>query len=66
MILRRIAAYLWPYRGRFGLAFLQVALNRNSASWGAAAPGGIRALAVASIVFWTAGMVTGRLIAYLV
>ena len=26
MILRRIAAYLWPYRGRFGLAFLQVAL----------------------------------------
>jgi hypothetical protein len=57
---------LFVLLGAVTAAFLQVALNRNSGSWGAAAPGGIRALAVASIVFWTAGMVTGRLIAYLV
>lgn len=47
-------------------AFLQGALNRNSASWGAAAPGSIKFLAIISILFWVAAMVTGRLIAYLV
>lgn len=47
-------------------AFLQGALNRNSASWGSAAPGGIKTLAVISILFWVGAMVTGRLIAYLV
>ena len=57
---------LFVLLGAVVAAFLQVALNRNSASWGAAAPGGIKALAALSIVFWTAGMVTGRLIAYLV
>ena len=57
---------LFVLLGAVTAAFLQGALNRNSASWGAAAPGGIRLLAVASIVFWTAGMVMGRLIAYLV
>ena len=57
---------LFVLLGAVVAAFLQVALNRNSAGWGVAAPGGIRVLAVASIVFWTAGMVTGRLIAYLV
>lgn len=57
---------LFVLLGAVTAAFLQGALNRNSAAWGAAAPGGIRLLAVASIVFWTAGMVTGRLIAYLV
>jgi hypothetical protein len=57
---------LFVVLGAVVAAFLQGALNRNSASWGAAAPGGIKALAVASIVLWTAGMVTGRLIAYLV
>lgn len=57
---------LFVLLGAVTAAFLQGSLNRNSAGWGAAAPGGIRLLAVASIVFWTAGMVTGRLIAYLV
>jgi hypothetical protein len=57
---------LFVLLGAVTAAFLQGSLNRNSGSWGAAAPGGIRVLAVASIVFWTAGMVMGRLIAYLV
>jgi hypothetical protein len=57
---------LFVVLGAVVAAFLQSSLNRNSASWGVAAPGGIKLLAVASIGFWTAGMVTGRLIAYLV
>ena len=57
---------LFVVLGAIVTAFLQGALNRNSASWSVAAPGGIRLLAAASIVCWTAGMVTGRLIAYLV
>ena len=57
---------LFVLLGAVTAAFLQSSLNRNSGSWGAAAPGGVRLLAVASILFWTGGMVTGRLIAYLV
>jgi hypothetical protein len=47
-------------------AFLQSALNRNSASWSTSAPGTIKVLAVVSITFWVGATVTGRLIAYLV
>jgi hypothetical protein len=47
-------------------AFLQSALNRNSASWSTSAPGAIKVLAVVSITFWVGATVTGRLIAYLV
>lgn len=45
---------------------MQSAINRNSSGWSAtAAPGNIRMVAIASIVCWVGGAVTGRLIAYL-
>ena len=46
--------------------FLRGAVSHRSASWhGAAAPGGIRLVAVGSIACWVGATVSGRLIAYL-
>jgi hypothetical protein len=46
--------------------YLQSTTNRNSANWNsAAAPGGIRLIALASIICWVGATVAGRLIAYL-
>ncbi len=51
--------------GAVTVALLQTAVSRDSAAWGTAAPGNVKAIAVASIVFWLGATVTGRLIAYL-
>jgi hypothetical protein len=51
--------------GAITAALLQTAVGRDSASWGAAAPGNVKAIAIGSIVFWIGAIVTGRLIAYL-
>jgi len=44
----------------------QASIGRNATSWNAAGvPSSVKAVAVASIVFWVGAILTGRLIAYL-
>lgn len=51
--------------GAISVAVLQGALAREGATWGSSAPGKIKTLAAASIVFWVLAIIIGRLIAYL-
>jgi hypothetical protein len=54
------------FAGVIAAVLLQSAINRDSAGWrSATAPGGIRFIAVVSIICWVGATVTGRLIAYL-
>jgi hypothetical protein len=54
------------FAGVITAAVLQSAVNRSSGGWSsAAAPGGIRLIAAASVGCWVGATVTGRLIAYL-
>jgi hypothetical protein len=53
--------------GAIAAAQQQTVINRNATVWAAAGsvPGGVRLVAVLSIIFWIGAIITGRLIAYL-
>lgn len=51
--------------GGITVAYLQGAMGRDAAGWGAAAPSGVRVVAALSIVFWVGAIIMGRLTAYL-
>lgn len=51
--------------GVIAAAILQGAIGRSAAWPGGTAPGGVRVVAVASILCWVFATITGRLIAYL-
>jgi hypothetical protein len=53
--------------GAAAVAMLQTSVGRDALAWrtGADVPGGVRLIAIASIVCWVGATITGRLIAYL-
>lgn len=50
--------------GAITVAYMQNLIGRDTKIWNGA-PAGVRAVALASIVFWVGAIITGRLIAYL-
>ena len=53
------------FLGAITAALLQSAVGRDYATWDATVPSNVRAIAIASIAFWTIAITAGRLTAYI-